>query len=40
MNEEKMILSHEPVPGYRRIFYIVVLVAVLYLGIIFVRSFT
>lgn len=40
MSEEKMILSHEPVPGYRRIFYIVVLVAVLYLGIIFVRSFT
>ena len=39
MSEEKMILSHEPVPGYRKIFYIVVLVAVLYLGIIFLRPF-
>lgn len=39
MDEEKMILSHEPVPGYRRIFHIVILVAVLYLGIIFLRCF-
>jgi hypothetical protein len=38
MSEEKMILSHEPVPGYRKIFYIVSLVAVLYLGSIFLRS--
>jgi len=36
MNEdEKMILSHEPVPGYRTIFYIVLIVAAIYLGIIF-----
>jgi hypothetical protein len=33
--EEKMILSHEPVPGYRRIFYVVLIVAAIYLGIIF-----
>lgn len=39
MSEEKMVLSHEPVPGYRKIFHITVLVAVLYLGAIFVWSF-
>lgn len=39
MSEEIMILSHEPVPGYRKVFHIVVLVAVLYLGIIFLRPF-
>ncbi len=39
MSEEKMILSHEPVPGYRTAFYIVLIVAVIYLGIIFLRSF-
>ena len=33
--KEKMILSHEPVPGYRTIFYVVLIVAALYLGIIF-----
>lgn len=37
--EEKMVLSHEPVPGYRSVLYIVLLIAVLYLGIIFFRSF-
>ena len=36
MNEkEKMVLSHEPVPGYRAIFYIVLIVAAIYPGIIF-----
>ena len=35
---EKMVLSHEPVPGYRLVFYIVCSVAVLYLGSIFLRS--
>ncbi len=35
--EEKMVLSHEPVPGYRTVFYIVLIVAVLYLGIIFLQ---
>ena len=36
--EEKTELGHEPEsePGYRRIFYIVFLIAVLYLCIIFV----
>jgi hypothetical protein len=37
--EEKMTLSHEPVPGYRRVFHIIVLIAVIYLGIIFLRAF-
>lgn len=37
--KEKMILSHEPVPGYRKIFHIVLLVSVLYLGFIFLRPF-
>lgn len=32
--EEKMELTHEPVPGYRRIFFIAVAIGVLYLGII------
>jgi len=36
--EEKMVLSHEPVPGYRFVFYIVCSVAVLYLGSIFLRG--
>jgi hypothetical protein len=39
MSKEKMILSHEPVPGYRKFFHLIVLVAVLYLAIIFLRSF-
>lgn len=37
--EEKMILSHEPVPGYKRVIHIAMLVAALYLGIIFLRPF-
>jgi hypothetical protein len=39
MEKEKMILSHEPVPGYRRVFHVVVSVAVLYLAMIFLGSF-
>ncbi len=39
MEEEKMILSHKPVPRYRRVFHIVVSAAVLYLAIIFFVSF-
>lgn len=39
MSEEKKVLSHEPVPGYRKIFYVVLLVGVLYLGLIFMWSF-
>ena len=38
MNEEKMELSHEPVPGYRKVFHIAILVGVLYLGAIFIWS--
>ena len=37
--EEKIILSHEPVPGYRRVFHIIVIIAVTYLGIIFLKAF-
>jgi len=32
--EEKMELSHEPVPGYRKIFFIAITIGALYLGII------
>ena len=39
MEEERMILTHEPVPGYRRVFHIVISVDVLYLIIIFLVSF-
>jgi hypothetical protein len=34
----KMALSHDPVPPYRRVFYVVLLVAVVYLVVIFGRS--
>ena len=33
--EEKMILAHEPVPGYRKIFYIAIAVGVVYLVAVF-----
>jgi len=33
-NEEKMELSHEPVPGYRAIFFIAISIGSLYLAII------
>ena len=36
MNEEKEELRHEPVPGYKRIYYIVLSVAILYLCMIFI----
>jgi hypothetical protein len=29
---EKMVLGHEPFPGYRTVFFIVLAVGVLYLG--------
>jgi hypothetical protein len=38
MDEEKMELSHEPVPGYRGTFYIAIVIAVVYLGIILYRT--
>lgn len=36
--EGKMSLSHEPVPGYRTIFYIAMTVGVLYLGFILFKT--
>jgi hypothetical protein len=33
--EDKMILDHEPTPGYRRIFHTIVLISVLYFIVIF-----
>jgi len=35
--EEKMALSHEPVPPYRAVFHLVIIIAVLYLGFIFLK---
>ncbi len=37
--QEKMELAHEPVPGYQTVFYITVAVAVIYLGIVFMKCF-
>jgi hypothetical protein len=34
LHEEKMELSHEPVPGYRKAFFIAITVGSLYLAII------
>ena len=36
--EEKKELVHQPVPGYRTAFYIIVAVAVMYLSWIFIKS--
>lgn len=36
--EGKMVLSHDPVPGYRTIFYIAMTVGVLYLGFILFKT--
>ncbi len=38
MEEEKMILEHEPIPKYRKIFYITFLVGVLYLAMILLTT--
>lgn len=37
-NEEKMELTHEPVPGYRTIFFIAITIGALYLGLILLRT--
>lgn len=37
--KEIMELTHEPKPGYRKIFFIVLAIGVLYLGIIFLNTF-
>ena len=36
--EEKMELTHEPVPGYMRIFFISITVGVFYLGLILFKT--
>jgi len=36
--EEKMELSHEPIPIYRKIFHLAIAFGVIYLGIIFWKS--
>jgi len=38
MKEEKMELSHEPVPGYRPVFYIIFAISVVYLALIFIKT--
>jgi len=38
MKDEKMELSHAPVPGYRTAFYIVFAVSLAYLALIFIRT--
>ncbi|MDI1472256.1 MAG: hypothetical protein QMD43_03715 [Thermodesulfovibrio sp.] len=35
-NEERMILSHEPIPPYKTVFYIVFILGVIYLTAIIV----
>ena len=36
--EEKMELSHDPVPGYRPAFYIIFAVSLVYLAFIFIKG--
>jgi len=36
--EEKMELSHEPVPGYRTAFFIAITIGSLYLGLILYKT--
>lgn len=38
--EEKMELSHEPVPGYRTTFFITIAIGALYLAIILFKTLT
>ena len=35
-SEERQILAHEPVPGYRTVFGVVLIAAVIYLALIFI----
>jgi len=37
-NQEKMELSHEPVPGYRKAFFISITVGSLYLALILLNT--
>lgn len=36
--QEKMILEHKPVPGYRTAFYLMLAVGVVYLALVFGRA--
>jgi hypothetical protein len=36
--EEKMELTHEPVPGYRTVFFIAITIGALYLGLILLET--
>ncbi len=38
MEREKMELYHDPIPGYKPVFFVVVVVAVVYLVLTFVMS--
>lgn len=38
MEKEKMKLEHEPQPGYQGAFYAVLILAVIYLAVIFIQS--
>lgn len=38
MEDEKMELSHEPIPGYRTAFYIIFAISVAYLALIFIKT--
>ena len=35
-DQNRMVLSHEPVPGYKKIFYAAIIIGVIYLAMIFV----
>ena len=37
-HEDKKILDHEPVPGYRPAFYVIFAISVAYLALIFLRG--
>lgn len=38
MHEEKMILSHEPIPFYKKVFHVIILVAIVVLAAMFIIS--
>lgn len=37
-HEELMELKHDPVPGYRPIFYVAITVGLVYLGVVFFNT--
>ncbi|MHC4941964.1 MAG: hypothetical protein ACYTG7_02990 [Planctomycetota bacterium] len=38
MSEERQVLSHKPVRGYKPVFFIAIIVAVVYLALAFILS--